>query len=233
MEYQPSRHTKSLIIKSEGAVLPGLLTLPGKFRAMVLFAHGRGSSRFSPRNQYVAKQLKKHNIATFLFDLLTPNEAAEDAIDASLSFNLSLLTQRVLSATEEAKKHIDSDVKIGYFGISTGAAALLKASLENDIAAIVCISGRPDLLWQQLPLIKPPTLFIAGGSDFTHLLAKRSFQKLSCKKKMTIIPGANSLFEEKGKLENMSGNAVKWLLRHLTAPKTQKLETLIGQKLKP
>ncbi len=233
MEYQQGRYTQSLTIEAEKASLPALLTLPPKINGLVIFAHGRGSCRFSPRNQYVAKKLKKNQIATLLFDLLTPEEMAEDAINTTVSFNINLLTQRVLKATEEAEKQIGNPVKLGYFGVSTGATAILKASLQKNISAIVCSSGRPDLIWQELAFIKSPTLFLAGGSDFTHLLAKRSLKKFTCRKKMIMIPGANALFEEKGKLEEMSEQAVKWFLKYLPEKKKKaKLKSLIAQQSK-
>lgn len=217
MEYQLSRFTKPLMIKSGHAVLPALLTLPPKAKGLIIFTHGRGSSRFSSRNQYLAKKLKKNHFATLLFDLLTPEESAEDALSAKMSFNIELLAERLLEATLVAEKHIPN---IGYFGFSTGAAvALLAATLKKTISTVICSSGRPDLIWDNLPKVPNPTLFIAGGSDFTHLLAKRAFRKLICPKKMTIIPGANSLFEERGKLEEMSEVALKWFKKYVPKKK--------------
>ncbi len=217
MEYHLSRFTKPLMIKSRDAVLPALLTLPPKAKRLVIFTHGRGSSRFSARNQYLAKKLHKNQIATLLFDLLTPEESAEDALSAKMSFNIELLTERLLAATNVAEEYIST---IGYFGFSTGAAAaLLATSLKKTISTVVCSSGRSDLIWDQLPLVKTPTLFIAGGADFTNLLAKRAFRKLTCFKKMSIIPGANSLFEERGKLERMSETALQWFIKYLSQKK--------------
>ena len=228
MEYHLHRFTKPIMIKSGHAVLPALLTLPPKAKRLVVFAHGRGSSRFSARNQYLAKKLHKNQIATLLFDLLTPEESAEDALSAKMSFNIALLTERLLDATLVAEEHIPT---IGYFSFSTGAAAILAASLKKTISTVVCSSGRADLIWDQLPLVKTPTLFIAGGSDFTHLLAKRAFRKLTCRKKMTIIPGANSLFEERGKLEKMSETALQWFIKYLKPKKrAANLKALLHQK---
>lgn len=208
MEYLLNEFTEPITIKSGNARLPGLISIPPQAKGLVIFAHGRGSSRFSTRNQYLAQKLQKENIATLLFDFLTAQESAEDAISSGPSFDLKLLRDRLLEATSAAETKIKT--KICYFGLSTGAAAALLASLEKDILAIACCSGRTDLIFDKLPLIKTPTLYLAGGYDFTHLLAKRVFNKLACPKKMVIIPGANALFEGKGKLEKMSKEALQW-----------------------
>ncbi|MGA3059075.1 MAG: dienelactone hydrolase family protein [Candidatus Bathyarchaeia archaeon] len=200
-------------------IVEGNLTVPSNARGVVLFAHGSGSSRFSPRNQYVAKIFNAQSIGTLLFDLLTNEEDQEDTITLEYRFNINLLAQRLIGATEWLKK--DSQTKhcsFGYFGASTGAGAALiaAAKLPNDIAAVVSRGGRPDLAGNYLSRVKAPTLLLVGGLDTEVIkLNRQAMEQMSAEKKLVIIPGATHLFEEPGKLEDVAKLAADWFLRYL------------------
>src|SRR5208283_1281653 len=200
-------------------VVEGNLTVPSSARGVVLFAHGSGSSRFSPRNQYVAKVFNAQKIATLLFDLLTDEEDQEDLATAEFRFNITLLAGRLISATEWLKK--DPQTKIcsfGYFGASTGAAAALiaAAKLPNDIVAVVSRGGRPDLAANYLPRVMAPTLLLVGGLDTEVIeLNRQAMEQMSAEKKLVIVPGATHLFEEPGKLEEVAKLSADWFLRYL------------------
>ena len=200
-------------------VVEGNLTLPTDAKGIVLFAHGSGSSRFSPRNQFVAKVFNKAKIATLLFDLLTSEEEEEDIVTAEYRFNIDLLAERLIGATEWLKKDPKTqNLPFGYFGASTGAAAALigAAKLPNDIAAVVSRGGRPDLAASYLPRVKAPTLFLVGGLDTEVIyLNRQAMAQMSAEKKLVIIPGATHLFEEPGKLEEVAKNSTDWFLRYL------------------
>ena len=181
--------------------LDGELILPRSAQGVVLFAHGSGSSRFSPRNTYVAEVLQQRGIATLLFDLLT---SAEDQ-DYETRFDIELLTQRLLAATAWLQNNPDTrTLRIGYFGASTGAAAALQAAarMENKIAAVVSRGGRPDLAGETaLRRVTAPTLLIVGGADYGVIeLNQQADALLNCEKKLILIPGATHLFEEPGTL---------------------------------
>ncbi len=196
--------------------LEGTLGLPGaRPKGIVIFAHGSGSSRFSPRNNYVAKALRQAGLATLLFDLLTESEAA----DRANVFDIALLAERLAAATEWARKfELTRTLPIEYFGASTGAAAALVASAQRDsnIAAIVSRGGRPDLAGAALVDVRAPTLLIVGGADVDVLALNRSaLGRLGCEAKLEVVPGATHLFEEPGTLESVVKLAREWFLGHL------------------
>jgi dienelactone hydrolase len=200
-------------------VVEGNLTVPSSARGVVLFAHGSGSSRFSSRNRYVAKVFNAQKIATLLFDLLTNEEDQEDLVTAEYRFNINLLAERLISATEWLKK--DPQTKhysFCYFGASTGAAAALiaAAKLPNDIVAVVSRGGRPDLATDYLSRVAAPTLLLVGGLDTEVIeLNRQAMAQMSAEKKLVIIPGATHLFEEPGKLEEVAKLSTDWFLRYL------------------
>ncbi len=200
-------------------VLEGNLTVPSGAKGVVLFAHGSGSSRFSPRNQYVAKFFNAQKIGTLLFDLLTNEEDQEDIETAEYRFNINLLAERLIGATEWLNKDPDTkNIVFGYFGASTGAAAALiaAAKLPNDIAAVVSRGGRPDLAANYLPRVVAPTLLLVGGLDTVVIeLNRQAMEQMSAEKKLVIIPGATHLFEEPGKLEEVAKLSTDWFLRYL------------------
>ena len=194
--------------------LKGDISIPQNAHSLVIFAHGSGSSRLSPRNQMVASYLNEHGIATFLFDLLTQ---AEDR-NYENRFNIALLSQRLKEATQWIEQQKDySPFRIGYFGASTGAAAALIAASElPQIAAVVSRGGRPDLAMIEIPLVKAPTLFIVGQLDTQVLtLNEKAFQLLNCSKKLEIVAGATHLFEERGAMEKVCVLAANWFEMHL------------------
>lgn len=202
-----------------GVVLNGNLNMPSGTNGIVLFAHGSGSGRFSPRNQFVAKEFNKAKIGTLLFDLLTSDEEQEDMLTAEYRFNIILLAQRLIGATEWLKKDLlTNKCALGYFGASTGAAAALiaAAKLPNDIAAVVSRGGRPDLAADYLPQVVAPTLLLVGGWDTEVIeLNKIAMERMTSEKKLVIIPGATHLFEEPGTLEQVAKFSIDWFLHYL------------------
>ena len=203
-----------------GAVtLEGDLSVPPGSRGIVLFAHGSGSSRHSPRNRYVAQVLREGTLATLLIDLLTAGEEAVDATTGRLRFDIGLLAKRLIGATDWLRSHPDTrDLRIGYFGASTGAAAALMAATERpqDVGAIVSRGGRPDLAGPALPRVKAPTLLIVGGLDDVVIqLNQDALKKLRAEAKLEIVPGATHLFEEPGTLEAVASLASGWFRRYL------------------
>jgi putative phosphoribosyl transferase len=207
---------KTLEIRLEDVTLQGEIVLPDEVHGLVIFSHGSGSSRFSPRNNFVAQQLQRRGIGTFLFDLLTEDEDK----DYSQRFNIKLISQRLVEATKQVLKLTEiKNLPIGYFGASTGAAsALIAASfLQNKIHAVVSRGGRPDLAMDQLTQVKAPTLFIVGGLDFEVIkLNEKAFQKLPGVKHLEIIEGATHLFEEPGTLEQVAQLSGDWFIQHLS-----------------
>ncbi len=197
----------------------GNLNIPKGARAVVVFAHGSGSSRFSPRNRYVANVLNKNGLGTLLFDLLTEEEEKIDAYSAEYRFNIGLLSARLVIVTDWLVKNPSAkDMKIGYFGSSTGAAAALEAAAEQPgrIYAVVSRGGRPDLAMESLPAVKAPTLLIVGGEDFQVIeMNEAAFKNLSAKKKLEIVPGATHLFEEPGALKKVASLAASWFIKNL------------------
>ena len=203
-------------VQSGEVQLEGMLGIPEGAKGVVLFAHGSGSGRFSPRNQYVARVLREGGIGTLLIDLLEEWESD----DRRKVFDIDLLAERLLSATEWLQ-HDDqtTDLAIGYFGASTGAAAALQAAAKEDdrIKAIVSRGGRPDLAIEYLPRVKSPTLLIVGGNDWPVIsMNQQAYDALPGIKEMVIIPGATHLFEEPGALEEVARLARDWFAEYLT-----------------
>lgn len=201
---------KSVKIEIDSIELDGILNLPKKSKGVVIFAHGSGSSRFSPRNNFVAGVLQKAGLGTLLFDLLTEEE---DAIYEN-RFNIDLIAKRLVAATKWfVREH--KNFKIGYFGASTGAAAALQSSAEIRADAIVSRGGRPDLA-KNLDKVKAPTLLVVGGYDDVVIeLNKKAYEKIKAEKNLVIVPEATHLFEEPGKLEEVARLAKEWFVRHL------------------
>ncbi len=206
-------------IKIGQITLEGNISVPKGASGLVLFVHGSGSSRLSPRNRFVAQKLNKSGIATLLFDLLTAEEETLDLQTAHLRFDISLLAKRLAGITDWVLKNPKlGRLKIGYFGASTGGGAALVAAADRPkvVKAVVSRGGRPDLAGQRLVDVKCPTLLIVGGLD-EHVieLNKNALSSLKSEKKLVIIPGATHLFEEKGKLEEVSHYASDWFLKYL------------------
>jgi dienelactone hydrolase len=209
-------------IQADHALLSGNLTIPENAVALVLFAHGSGSSRHSPRNQFVARTLNSAGLGTLLFDLLTPEEEALDIYTREHRFNIDLLAERLLHATKWARlQEKTRDLRVGYFGSSTGGAAALVAAAElpQDAGAVVSRGGRPDLAGDALPKVQAPTLLIVGGNDDVVIeLNEMARDHMRCEVKLDIIPGATHLFEELGALEQVAKLASDWFLLHLSSP---------------
>jgi putative phosphoribosyl transferase len=207
-------------IEIPSATLEGNLCLPNNVKGIVIFAHGSGSSRLSPRNQFVAGFLQNAGIGTLLFDLLTAKEEAIDDRTGELRFNIKLLAKRLIEVTDWLSKFLEAEkLKLGYFGASTGAAAALVAAAERPAAiqAVVSRGGRPDLAGDALPLVKAPTLLIVGGEDFQVIeLNRQALKALKAEKTLVIVPGATHLFEEPGTLEEVAHLAADWFRRRLS-----------------
>jgi putative phosphoribosyl transferase len=201
------------------AALSGDLTIPENAVSLVLFAHGSGSSRHSPRNQFVARTLNRSGLGTLLFDLLTPEEEALDLYTREHRFNIGLLAERLVHATSWARQQDQTrDLRIGYFGSSTGGAAALVAAAEmpQDVGAVVSRGGRPDLAGDALARVQAPTLLIVGGNDHIVIeLNAMARDQMRCEVKLVIIPGATHLFEEPGALEKVAKLASEWFVAHL------------------
>jgi putative phosphoribosyl transferase len=196
--------------------LPGRLTLPDSPRGLVLFAHGSGSSRHSPRNAFVASVLHEAWIGTLLFDLLTEQEAT----DRANVFDIRLLADRLLAAKRCAAAHeLTRRLPLALFGASTGAAAALVAAAEEpDVAAVVSRGGRPDLAGPALSRVRAPTLLIVGGADEDVLALNRlALERLRGEKQLAVVPGASHLFEEPGALEDAARLAAEWCARHFNS----------------
>ena len=213
------RTTQNLIISLDSISLRGTLELPAESSGLILFAHGSGSSRFSPRNQFVAQIMHEAMLGTLLFDLLTPEEEAIDLQTRHLRFDIPLLARRLVGVTGWVKsKPETSRLRLGYFGASTGAAAALiaAAELNDEISAVVSRGGRPDLADEALPQVTAPTLLIVGELDDVVIqLNEKVFQQLRCVKQLQIIPGATHLFEEPVTLEEVAHLAATWFQRFL------------------
>lgn len=212
---------KTVSIRIESIVLKGNLIVPAKGTGLVIFSHGSGSSRLSPRNNYVAEVLQKKGLATLLFDLLTEDE---DRIYEN-RFNIDLLTIRLINVTQWAQRQNEiHGLPIGYFGASTGAASALRAAafFGEDIKAVVSRGGRPDMALQELKKVTAPTLLIVGGWDDVVIeLNEMAYQKLQCERKLQIIPKATHLFEEPGKLEEVAGISANWFAAYLLNKKVE------------
>jgi dienelactone hydrolase len=185
---------------------------------LVLFVHGSGSSRHSPRNQFVARELNRAGLATLLFDLLTREEEAVDLRTAQHRFDIDLLAERLVHATQWAMQEKSTrERRIGYFGSSTGGGAALVAAAErpDEVRAVVSRGGRPDLAGEALPRVQAPTLLIVGGNDDVVIdLNERARQQLRCEVKLEIVPGATHLFDEPGALEHVAQLAAEWFQQH-------------------
>jgi dienelactone hydrolase len=201
------------------ATLDGDLTVPAAARGIVLFVHGSGSSRHSPRNRFVAETLKDAGLATLLFDLLTPQEEAVDLTTREHRFDINLLAGRLGSAAEWMEQQAEGrSLRIGYFGSSTGGgAALVEAAAHPErVGAVVSRGGRPDLAGAALPKVQAPTLLIVGGrDDVVSRLNREAMAQMRCEVKLEIIPGATHLFEEPGTLDEVARLASAWFVQHL------------------
>lgn len=207
-------------INADGVMLEGALGIPTGAEGIVLFAHGSGSSRHSPRNNFVAQVFRKAGLATLLMDLLT----REEDIDYETRFDIGLLSERLIAATKWLQEEeLTKNLRIGYFGASTGAAAALKASIPMGpatIGAVVSRGGRPDLADPGLDKVKVPTLLIVGGNDDIVIeLNRKAYNKIKTEKEMVIVPGATHLFEEPGALEEVANLASHWFKKYLKTVK--------------
>lgn len=209
-------------IETDHTSIYGTLTIPEEAWGAVVFAHGSGSSRHSPRNVFVAKSLHNVGLATLLVDLLTPAEERVDQFTAQHRFDIDLLTNRLLAATAWLENNCSQyEFQLGYFGASTGAAAALKgAARREDIAAVVSRGGRPDLAGAELANVRAATLLIVGGLDHPVIeLNQAALGQLrrATRKELTVVPGATHLFEEKGALAEVAQLAAQWFVRYLGA----------------
>jgi len=214
MSTKPKVQTEPVRIPSDSIELEGRLAIPGGAAGIVLFAHGSGSSRLSPRNTYVADALQRAGVGTLLFDLLTEEEAE----DRDNVFDVDFLGHRLLDATRWLRSRTAGHpCQLGYFGASTGAAAaLIAAAQDSTIAAVVSRGGRPDLAMRSLPRVKAATLLIVGGDDTPVIeFNQRAYKRLECVKQLIIVPGATHLFEEPGTLDEVVRHACNWFTQHL------------------
>jgi dienelactone hydrolase len=211
------RERREVSIATPDATLTGDLTLPPGAPGIVLFAHGSGSSRLSPRNRYVAGEIVAGGLGTLLFDLLTAAEERRDRLDANLRFDIDLLARRLAEATRWLRQQAwGQGPTSGYFGASTGAAAALVAGVECEVEAIVSRGGRPDLAGATLAGVRAPTLLIVGSDDPVVLdLNRRAQAQLRCESQLEIVAGATHLFEEPGTLEEVARLATAWFRRWL------------------
>jgi putative phosphoribosyl transferase len=220
-----TNNSERLIHVTAGPVmLEGALDIPAGARGIVLFAHGSGSSRFSPRNRAVAQTLFAAGLATLLIDLLTPDEEAIDLRTRHLRFDIALLAERLIGATDWlTQTPATRELRIGYFGASTGAAAALVAAAERPAAvgAVVSRGGRPDLAGAALARVRAPTLLIVGGNDLPVIaMNEAALAQLGGAQQLVIIPGATHLFEERGALEAVARLACQWFHRYLAPADT-------------
>jgi putative phosphoribosyl transferase len=206
-------------IHSGQIMLEGELIVPTGATGIVLFAHGSGSSRHSSRNQFVARTIREAGVGTLLFDLLTQAEEAVDMRTGQLRFDIGLLANRLVDATNWLKRSTDtSHLRVGYFGSSTGGGAALAAAavVGEEIGAIVSRGGRPDLAGDALPKVKSPILLIVGSLDYAVIrMNEDAYRRLHCEKELKIVPGATHLFEEPGTLEEVARLASDWFQRKL------------------
>ena len=211
---------EGLVYVNAGRVaLEGNLLIPDGARGLVMFAHGSGSSRFSSRNRYVADVLRRSGVGTLLIDLLTRDEESIDLRTAHLRFDIGLLADRLVGASEWLAKQPETmSLKLGLFGASTGGGAALVAAarVPERIHAVVSRGGRPDLAGPALPAVQAPTLLIVGGDDGPVIgMNQEAYDQMSCERQMVIVPHASHLFEEPGTLEEVARLAAEWFTRHL------------------
>ena len=219
-------------IQSGSVTLPGELILPEDAQSVVLFAHGSGSSRHSPRNQFVARTIREAGVGTLLFDLLTKEEESIDARTAHLRFDIGMLAQRLVDATDWIESEFDQ-LSVGYFGSSTGGGAALVAAAQKgfDVAGVVSRGGRPDLAGDALSRVKAPTLLMAGELDHPVIdLNRWAYVRLRVEKELVIVPGASHLFEEPGTLERVAQLAAEWFQTYLNAGEADDLSRSIGRR---
>lgn len=206
-------------IETPYVTLEGNLNLPANSQGVVLFVHGSGSSRHSPRNQYVAQVLSDGGLGTLLIDLLSAEEEAADRDTSHLRSDIDLLANRLVGATDWLTTYSDSrHLRVGYFGASTGAAATLVAAAErpDQIRAVVSRGGRPDLAADSLARVEAPTLLIVGGLDSpVARINQEALALLKCKKQLELVPDATHLFEEPGALESVANLALRWFRNYL------------------
>lgn len=211
---------RRVTIPAGTVVLPGTLAWPNHPSGLVLFAHGSGSGRLSPRNAAIARQLRADGLGTLLFDLLSETEAG----DRRKVFDVALLADRLLVATEWAERQAEAaGLTLGYFGASTGAAAALSAAARSSVpvGAVVSRGGRPDLAMADLSRVRAPTLLLVGSRDPEVLQLNRlAYRQLVCDKRLIVVPGAGHLFEEPGTLEQVGQWAAEWFIRHLAMERT-------------
>jgi len=216
---------KAVRIPLRAVVLEGELSIPASSQGLVLFAHGSGSSRHSPRNQLAAYALRQAGIGTLLFDLLTREEEITEQITGHLRFDIRLLADRLLGATAWLRQAAETRaLTVAYFGASTGGGAALVAAAElgEQVGAVVSRGGRPDLAGAALPAVKAPTLLIVGGYDEPVIEMNRTaYAQLRCAKELKIVPRATHLFEEPGTLEEVARLATQWFQRYLQSPPGQ------------
>jgi putative phosphoribosyl transferase len=208
---------RDIQIRSKAVMLHGDLSIPANAQGVVLFAHGSGSSRHSPRNQFVARTIREAGVGTLLFDLLTKEEEAVDMQTRHLRFDIGLLAERLIDATYWIKGELEY-LRVGFFGSSTGAGAALVAAAElgDRVSAVVSRGGRPDLAGDALPKVKCPTLLIVGGLDYPVIeMNEEALALMHCEKELKIVPGATHLFEEPGTLQEVARLAADWFQRHL------------------
>jgi len=212
---------RALRIAAGAVVLDADLNLPDPARGLVLFAHGSGSSRFSPRNRHVAQLLNRAGLATVLADLLSPQEERLDERTRQMRFDIGLLAQRLVAGIDALRgDDATAGLAIGLFGASTGAAAALVAAAQRPdaVRAVVSRGGRPDLAGGSLPAVKAPTQLIVGGDDHQVIVLNRqALAELRVEKQLQIVPGAGHLFEEPGALDAVAALARDWFMRHLVA----------------
>lgn len=211
---------KDVAITTPEATLPGYLAMPAPARGLVVFVHGSGSSRLSPRNRFVATKLNETGNATLLFDLLTPEEARVDEVSGELRFNITFLSQRLSGVMDWIGEQAElKALKLGLFGASTGAAAALQVAAHRpeSVAAVVSRGGRPDLASEVLAEVEAPTLLIVGSLDDVVIALNREAAKRLKHNSVEIVAGATHLFEEPGKLEEVAALAAQWFNRHLGA----------------
>lgn len=199
--------------------LEGNLSVPENARGVVLFAHGSGSGRHSPRNRYVAEELRQAGLGTLLIDLLTPEEEEIDLRTRHLRFDIGMLAERLVGTTDWLKRDPNTrNLRVGYFGASTGSGAALVAAAERheEVGALVSRGGRPDLAGDALARVRAPTLLIVGGNDVPVIeMNREALEQLRVEKELEIVPGATHLFEEPGALEEVARLASGWFVRHL------------------
>jgi len=210
---------RSVRIEGAGVTLEGDLSVPPAATGIVLFAHGSGSSRHSPRNRQVAESLQQAGVGTLLFDLLTTAEESEDRWTRQFRFDIPLLARRLVASTDWLVAQGQAGLPLGYFGASTGAAAALIAAAERAdlIGAVVSRGGRPDLAGHALERVRAATLLIVGAEDREVIgMNELALARLTCEKRLVLVPAATHLFEEPGALESVATLASEWFVRHFT-----------------